>query len=275
MAGKDSREVELVIMTDRADLPEEKLEREWNLHEQLHTMALPVKFRGSLLPVYLIANRPEHLSSMATVGAAVANMVAVHEADWSRPNTDYRAQRAYRAQALVAAARIELVQDWRDGLLDQAVFLKLQRTLDQLQSKRAPFTKDWEVGAALCGALALDSLTGHSAEIRKRYFGNQPQSSGLIRTDRFRAGLFMDEVRAGRVEELIRAPKVHLIDLTDKYLNALLPMMLPGYKFRNLGLIDEKSVSLRGRLVTPENQKMGNEKYPRPLGAFAQSALPA
>jgi hypothetical protein len=269
VAGKDSREVELVILTDRVDLPEENMIREWNLHEPLHPMALPVKFKGSLWPVYLIANRPEHWSSMAAVGAAMVNMAAVHEADWSRPNTDYRAQRAYRAQNLVAAARTELIQDWRDGLLDQAVFLKLQRCLDQMQGKRAPFTKDWEIGAAFCGALALDSLGGHAGEMRCRFFGRQLQSSGLIRIDRHRAGLFMDAIKAGRDSELIRAPKNHLAKLTDKYLNALLPMMLPGYKFRNLGLVDEKSVSLRDRLVTQENQKMGHEKHHRPLGAFA------
>lgn len=269
MAGKDSREVELVILTDRVFLPEENLMREWNLHEQLHPMALPVKFKGSLWPVYLIANRPEHLSSMAAVGAAIANMAAVDEADCSRPNTDYRAQRAYRAQTMVAAARTELIQDWRDGLLDQAVFLKLQRCLDQVPGKPAAFTKDWEVGAALCGALALDSLSGHAAEMRRRYFGSQPQNSGLVRIDRFRAGLFLDAVKAGRTKELLRAPKVHLPELTDKYLNALLPLMLPGYKFRNLGLVNEKSVSSRGGLVTPEIQKIGHETYHRPLGAFA------
>ncbi len=269
MAGKDSREVELVILTDRAFLPEENLMREWNLHEQLHPMALPVKFKGSLWPVYLIANRPEHLSSMAAVGAAMANMAAVHQGDWALPSTDYRAQRAYRAQILVAAARTELIQDWRDGLLDQAVFLKLQRCLDQVPGKPAAFTKDWEVGAALCGALALGSLSGHAAEMRRRYFGSQPQSPGLVRIDRYRAGLFIDAVKAGCGEDLLRAPQVHLADLTEKYLNALLPMMLPGYKFRNLGLIVEKSVSLRGGLVTPEIQKIGHETYHRPFGAFA------
>lgn len=273
MAGKDSREVEMVILTDRADLPEENLVREWSLHDQLHPMALPVRFKGSLLPVFLIANRVEHLSSMAAVGAAIGNMASVHESDWSLSNTDYRAQRAYRAQAMVAAARAELIQDWRDNLLDQAVFMKLQLCLDHVHDRRVPFTKDWEVGAALCGALSLDTLKGHAGEVRRRYFGSQVQSTGLARIDRHRAGLFMDAVKAGRSEELVRAPSVNLPDLTEKYLNALLPMLLSGYKARNLGLIDEKNVSWTSGHVTPGIQKMGHENIHRPLGALAQSAL--
>ena len=111
--------------------------------------------------------------------------------------------------------------------------------------------------------------------MRGRYFGSQVQSTGLARLDRHRAGLFIDAVKAGRSEELVRAPSVSLPDLTEKYLNALLPMLLPGYKMRNLGLIDEKSVSSSSGRVTPGFQKIGHENIHRPLGAFAQSALPS
>ena len=269
MAGKDTREVELVVLTDRVALPEENLIHEWSLNEPLHTMPLAVTYSGGVQPVYLIANRQEHMSALVAVGSAMACMAGVHEADWARPNTDYRAKRAYRAQSLVANARNALIQDWRDELLNHAVFMKLQRCLDDIQKSRAPFTKDWEIGAPLCAALSLDCLSGHAGEMRRRYFGSQPQTPGSVRTDRHRAGLFFDEIKAGRSDGLLRAPQVHLAELTEKYLNAVLPMMLPGYTHRNLGVVDQKIVSCRGGLVTPEIQKIGHDNHHRPFGTFA------
>ena len=275
MAGNNTREVQLVILTDRVVAPVASQSREWALHDNLFSMDLPAGYEGGVRPVVVIANRIDHLAPLVAVGVAMSNRLAVDESDWDAGADPYRFERASRASQLVNQAMAKLNDARLAGTLDPLVYTKLRALLLNKGSDRVHFSKDWEYAAPLYCSMTVEGWAEYETAMVFRVLGNH-RSEDSERQDRRRAREFMQLVRSGRHNELLNAPSTNMVELTEKYLTKVMPLILPTLrKDQPVSLSKLITVTPRGGRVTSGPEKSVHDKKHRPTRISSLTALPA
>ena len=275
MAGNNTREVQLVILTDRVVVPEASRYREWALHEKLYTMTLPAGYKGGVKPVVVIANRVEHFAPLVAVGVALSNRCAVDESDWAVGADPYRFERASRSSQLANEAMAELNQARLAGTLDQLVYAKLRSLLLNTGSERVQFSKDWEYAAPLYCCMTVKDWSDYESAMVFRMLG-KARSEDSERQDRRRGREFMQVIHDGRSDDLLNAPSTNMVELTEKYLAEVLPLILPTLrKEEQVDLKQQIIVTPRGGRVTTGSEKSGHDQKRRSSRTPSLTALPA
>lgn len=275
MAGNNTREVQLVILTDRVIAPGANLNREWALHEKLYSLTLPAGYKGGVKPVVVIANRVDHLAPLVAVGVALANRCAVDESDWAVGADPYRFERASRSNQLANEAMGELNAARLAGTLDQSVYVKLRALLLNSGRERVQFSKDWEYAAPLYCCMTIKDWSDYESAMVFRMLG-KARSDDSERQDRRRGRDFMNAVHDGRSGDLLNAPSANMVELTEKYLAEILPLILPTLrKEAQVNLKQQITVTPRGGRVTSGPEKSAHDKKHRPTRISSLTALPA
>ncbi len=273
--GNNTREAQLVIVTDRVVAPVANQCREWALSDRLISLDLPPGYEGGVKPVVVVANRVEHLAPLVSVGVALSNRWAVDESDWDVDADPYRFERASRSSQLVNQAMAKLNDARLAGTLDQLVYTKLRALLLNNGSDRVQFSKDWEYASPLYCCMTVDGWSDYETAMAFRMLG-KGRSEDSERQDRRRGREFMQAVRDGRHEELLNAPSANMVELTEKYLTKVMPLILPTLRQDEpVSLSKLIAVTPRGGRVTSVSKKSANEKKCRPSRTSSLAALPA
>ncbi len=273
--GSNTREVQLVIVTDRVVAPDTNQCREWALTDRLFSLDLPVGYEGGVKPVVVVANRVEHLAPLVAVGVALSNRLAVDESDWAVGADPYRFERASRSSQLVNQAMAKLNEARLAGTLDPLVYTKLRALLQNTSSDRVQFSKDWEYAAPLYCSMTVEGWCDYETAMVFRMLG-KVRSEDSERQDRRRGREFMQAVRDGRNHDLLNAPSANMVELTEKYLTKIMPLILPTLRTEEqVSLKKLITVTPRGGRVTSASEKSGHDKKHRPTRIPSLTALPA
>ncbi len=273
-AGQNTREVRLEILTDRVVTSAANQNREWALHDRLHTMEAPLGFKDCVKPVIVIANRVEHLAPLLAVGVALANRCAVDDSDRAVGADRYRFERATRSSRLINAALSELDEARLAGTLEELVYVKLRGMLLNAGSDRVPFSKNWEYAAPLYATMTLQDWCDYETAMVFRLLG-KARSQDSERQDRRRGRAFMQAVTSGRHNGLLNAPISNMVELTEKYLSKVMPLILPTTRTDpQVSLSQQIVVTPRSVRVTIEGEKSGHEKKCRPSRTLPLPPLP-
>ena len=252
MPGKEQRHVWPVIQTDRVVTPGASLTREWALTDTLYTHRLPVGFGGITRPVIVIANRLQHLQQLVHMGIALALMSEVDPADFDTGRMDHRALQAHESRRLLRYAEDELLRAWVGEVLDPLVATHALARLRAAVTPRESFSKRWEVAAPLFATMTLTNTRCLETGMVKAMFNVPGRSADSVRQDQSRARKFMDKIVNGKNLEVDDQPsRVNSKTLTEKYLQAVLPLLLPGQPVPgSFELFDTSTVTARGGRVT-------------------------
>jgi hypothetical protein len=274
-SGGNLREIQPVILTDRVAVPDGIHLREWALHDTLHTAAFPLGYKRSVRPVIVVTNSVDHLSPLVAVAIALANKAGVDDSDWDLGADPYRTQRAVRADTLITQAKQELVDARSDNAIDPLVFSKMMGLLRTGELERVQFSKHWEYAAPLYSTMTVQELRLYEDEMLGAMFGNSARSPDSVRKDHDRARKFMHAVLDGNYSVLDQAPQQNAVELTEKYLSAINPHLLPSSRTTPMIKLDGFShVTQRGGRVTQSSKECGYEKKQRSVGASSIAALP-
>jgi hypothetical protein len=273
--GPVSRETQTVIMTDRVVTPDGLHTREWKLTDTLYTHAYPANYKSNPKPVLVVANCLQHLAPMTEVALALASQSCVEESDWVVGADAHRAKQALRADRMISNAKTELSETRNAGEIDPLVFSKmmglLRHGLDRVQ-----FSRNWEYALPLFSTMSMEALRRHENEMVASIFGSTNRSKDTIRKDQSLARDFMDAIMQANYTRIDSAPATNLVEISEKYLTAVLPMLLPSsrqtvhYKLENFC-----TVTRRGGHVTSANEESAHEKNRRSAGTPPLVALPS
>jgi hypothetical protein len=274
MAGSNTREVQLVILTDRVVAPVANQCREWALHDELYSMSFPVGYAGGVKQVVVVANRVEHLDPLVSVGVALSNRCAVEESDWDVGADLYRFKRASRTSQLINQAMAKLDEARLAETLDPLVYEKLRAMLQNTNSDRVQFSKDWEYASPLYCPMAVEGWSRYENMMVSSMLGTE-RSDDSVRQDRRRAREYMQAVHGGRNHVLLNAPSANRVELTEKYLTVVMPLILPMLRIDEAVSLGKMIVvTPRGGRVTSVPKKFRHEKKCRSAGAPPLIALP-
>jgi hypothetical protein len=241
----------------------------------LLSLDLPAGYEGGVKPVVVVANRVEHLAPLAAVGVALSNRLAVDESDWAVGADPYRFERASRSSQLVNQAMAKLNEARLAGTLDPLVYAKLRAMLQNTNSDRVQFSKDWEYAAPLYCCMTVEGWSDYENAMVFRMLG-KARSEDSERQDRRRGREFMQAVRDGRNHDLLNAPSANIIQLTQTYLTKIMPLILPTLRTEpKVSLEKLITVTPRGGRVTSSSEKSGHDKKRRPTRISSLTALPA
>lgn len=272
--GPVSRETQTVIVTDRVVTPDGLHTREWSLTDTLHTLALPVNYKSNPKRILVVANNVEHLAPLAEVALALSAQSCVDESDWWTGSDPHRAQQALRADRMISHAKAELGDARSAGLIDPLVFSKMMGLLRH-GLERVQFTRNWEYALPLFSTMALEELRRHENEMVASIFGTSSRSRDLIRKDQSKAREFMDAVVSGHYSCMDFSPATNLVEISEKYLSAVLPEMLDSLRAsKEFKLENFCTVTPRGGHVTRGKEQSRHEKKSRSTGAPSLAALP-
>ena len=273
--GNNTREAQLVIMTDRVVASCPSGRRDWALSDRLHSLYFPAGYDDGIKAVIVVANRLEHLAPLVAVGVALSNRAAVDESDWALGVNPYRFQCASRSSQLVNHAMAKLDEARLADVIDPLVYAKLRELLRNTGSERVQFSKDWEYAAPLYCSMTVDGWRDHENAVVFRMLG-KARSEDAKRQDRRRGREFMNAVQTGRGDELLNAPADNILELTEKYLSTVMPLILQTqYREERVSLSNLIAVTPRGRRVTSSSEKSRHDKKGRPPRNVPLTALPA
>jgi len=231
VSDKQKRTILPVIVTDRV-VDAERSVREWELSANpLICKSLPVGFDGCARPIYVIADRPQHLASLMSFGVALAYKATVQPGDFSLGLEEEAGRMAREAGAKRGEAYTKIVEEQRRGVLEKELADHLLCQLEMNASHCKAFSTNWIYGSLLYAPLALTPLLPFKREIKNLFFGkNTYPKKALDATDEKRARVFYKAI----CSQMDRTPEDRPEDsravrpLTEKLLRAVLPEMLPG-----------------------------------------------
>lgn len=211
---------------------------------------------------------------MSEVALALASQSCVDESDWVVGADAHRAKQALRADRMISNAKTELSEARNAGEIDPLVFSKmmglLRHGLDRVQ-----FSRNWEYALPLFSTMSLEDLRQHETEMVASIFGSVNRSRDTIRKDQSLAREFMDAIMQGNYKRFDSAPTTNLVEISEKYLTAVLPLLLSSskravhYKLENFC-----TVTRRGGHVTSANEELAHEKKRRSARNSPITALP-
>lgn len=273
----EPRQLHPIILTDRVVVPESSERYEWTLTDKLFTRYLPRGFRGCQRPVYIAANRIDHLWALESVGVALSNMAVVDEADFDFVGTRFQGLKAYKAQSMVGEAKNVLIAACESGEINELLFQKLILELNGAGAPKTGFSKRWEVTTLLYASMTAVDLRKDEDAIVKAIFGTSVRSPDLVRKDQDRARKHMNTVVSGARIDMTDAPPPSVIkELSEKYLTELFPLLLSDqHQAPKIQLGNFSLVTRRGGHVTRRPKKLGDENTNRPIDSIPLASLPS
>jgi hypothetical protein len=208
------------------------------------------------------------------VGVALSNRAGVEESDWALGVDLYRFQRASRSSQLINQAMAKLDEARMAKAIDPLVYEKLRAMLQNTGSERVQFSKDWEYAAPLYCSMTVDGWREYENAVVFRMLG-KARSEDTERQDRRRGREFMNAVQTGRSDEILNAPADNIVELTEKYLSTVMPLILQTqHREESVSLDKLIAVTPRGRRVTSSFEKSRHDKKGRPPRNVPLTALP-
>ena len=252
MQGKEQRRVWPVILTDRVVTPGASLTREWALTDTLHAMVLWPGYAEITSPVLVVTNKKPHLHPLITAGIAISRKLDTVPADLDWGRTDYRSKQAERVEQVIWQARQQLTIARDDGLLDPLVAAAVIYRLRKAADVPAGIGSRWETAVLLYFSMVLRQARALESQMLKLMLGSARRSADSVRQDQSRARKFIDKIVNGKNLEVDDQPsRVNSKTLTEKYLQAVLPLLLPGQPVPgSFELFDTSTMTARGGRVT-------------------------
>jgi hypothetical protein len=246
------RQVYPIILTDRTVAGNE-VQREWALTDTLHAIYRPVGYRGIVRPVYVVVSKLEHLWAVESTAIARATIANVDAKDMDGSIGEHRAVQARKAKCRIYEAISEVDLEHERKNIDFDLSLRLTTLLEKAGATPEPFTKRWEIALPLYAGIAAVGVPNCYTQI----FGSDDRSPDSIRQDQARGRKFIQNLLARVDLDCADAPHSKIgVEIADKYLNALLPVMAPHfYETKKIELNEVCSVTRRGGAVTKMREK--------------------
>jgi hypothetical protein len=275
VADKEKRIIYPVIVTDRVVYADRSV-REWNPNKPLVYMKVPRGFGGCERPIYIVADREEHLAALFGFGLALAHQAPVQKGDLELGLYEHAGLRADEAIRRNAEALTRIRDDFDKGLLEEDLACHLR---DQLLAKAGhcdSLSTNWIYASLLYGPLALNPLRRFEKDIKKEFFGEESSSSSLDPKDRERARDYFRGLCSQTTKNPVDRPKDSLLikPLTNKLLSTILPLILSDLPRSTVIRCDDiDPVSRAPKRDIRSNGNFSNEQTPRPFGAVPITSL--
>lgn len=253
MKSRDNvRQVYPIILTDRTVAGNE-LQREWALTDTLCAIDRKIGYRDISRPVIVVVSKQQHLYAVESAGLALASFANVDAKDMDGSMGEHRALQARKAQSRISEAITTVGLERERKNIDYALYLKLTALLDKAGATPEPFSKRWEIALPLYAGIAAVGVPNCYTQI----FGSDERSPETVRQDKARGRKFIQSLLARIDLDCADAPHSKIgVEIADKYLNALLPVMAPHfYETKKFELNQVCSVTRRGGAVTKMREK--------------------
>jgi hypothetical protein len=246
------RQVYPIILTDRT-VANNEIQKEWALTDTLHAIYRPVGYRGIVRPVFAVVCKLEHLWPVESTAIALASIANVDPEDMNGTWGIHREYQAFDAGLCVDEAKKVVGSAYKHNQIDALLFQKLKTLLTKTCGATEPFSKRWEIALPLYAGIAAVGVPNCYTQI----FGPDDRSPDTIRQDKARGRKFIQNLLARVDLDCADAPLPTIsVEIADKYLNALLPVMAPHfYETKKIELLEVCSVTRRGGAVTKMREK--------------------
>ena len=275
MADKQIRIIEPIIISDRVVYADRSV-REWGKYNPLFVMEISKGFDGCERPIYIVAEKKEHMAVLFSVGIALAYQASVQKGDLELGFYDHAGARADEAIRRKAEAIKKIRDDWDKGLIDDALAEHLRNLLVTNAKHCDALSTSWIYASLYNAPLGLSSLRQYEADINKVFYGDQYLQSDRGAKARDRARDYFRLIPEGGSEKLIDKPKDSslVIPLTEKLIATVLPTMLPGLS-RSLvvNCADIDPVSRAPKRDIKGRGNFSHEQTQRPFGAVPPTSL--
>lgn len=276
-ASENTRQINPIILTDRivadkAAQTRSKMEVEWLLTDDLYAIAHPIGYREIFRPVYVAVNNKQHLWAVESTAIALAAIANLDVKDVDCSNGIHRAHEARRAWNFVADTKKILETESTKKNIAESLYRKLWLLLDKAGGPPEPFSKRWEVAVILYAGIAAVGVPNCYESV----FGPDSRSQDTVRQDKARGRTFVKSVLTKLDLECSDAPAPSVcIEITEKYLNAICPLMAPQiYLPKKIELKEVCSVTRRGGAVTKKREESTHEPNHRSSNRTSVTALP-
>ena len=276
-ASEKARQIHPVILTDRivvgkADHSKLHVEPDWLLTDNLYAIAHPIGYREIVRPVYVVVNKKQHMWAVESTAIAFATIANLDGKDADGSNGVHRAHEARRAWNFVADTKKILEFESTKKNIDENLYKKLWLLLDKAGGPPEPFSKHWEVAAIWYPGIAAVGVPNCYESI----FGKDSRSQHTVRQDKVRARTFVKRILDKLDLECSDAPASSVCkEITEKYLSAICPMMMPRIYLPNkIELKEVCSVTRRGGAVTKKREQSAYESNYRSSNRTSIIALP-
>ena len=279
MAVSDNaRQIHPIILTDRIVVGKAANSNyhvgvDWLLTDNLYVIAHPIGYREIVRPVYVAVNKRQHLWAVESTAIALATIANLDGKDVDGSNGVHRAHEARRAWNFVADTKKILEYESTKKNISEDLYTKLWTLLDKAGGSPEPFSRRWEVAAILYAGIAAVGVPNCYEGV----FGADARSPENVRQDKVRARVFIKSMLAKMDLDCADAPAPSVcIEITEKYLNAICPLMAPHiYTPKKIEIKEVCPVTKRGGRVTKKREKSAHEPNNRSFNRAPIIALPA
>lgn len=271
MARRDDREPRLVVVTDRAVLPETHEREEWKLAVPLQCIRFPVGFGGIGRDLMVVTQNPSYAYPLQQVGIAATLLMdlrGTYGADLDLSNPHAREAEARRSEAVQAL--LDAVDKKRFPQLLARYALKLLAPTTHLQQV---IGQSWEIQilkAAACGLMATLAVED---DLLRTLYGRPSRSNDLVRQDRRRARSSLQDIVSRTQVVWANQPQPAVAQvLSERYLDTVLPH-LHSQRIPPIDLAAIRPVTASSGRVTPSSPDCGHgTRSPVPISGLAQPA---
>lgn len=250
-----------------------KIQVEWALSDTLCAIDRKIGYRDISRPVIVVVSKQQHLYAVESAGNALAAIANADAKDMDGSMGEHRAVQARNAQCRVYEAISVVKLEYERNNIDFDLYLKLTAALDKAGSPPEPFSKRWEIALPLYAGIAAVGVPNCYTQI----FGPDDRSPDTVRQDQARGRKFMQNLLTRGDLDCADAPLPKIgVEIAEKYLSALLPVMAPHfYESKKIELNEVCSVTRRGGAVTKMREKSLHGTTKRSFDSTPLSALPA
>lgn len=251
------------IVADKAAHTKTKMQVDWLLTDQLYAIHRPIGYRGIVRPIYVVVNKLEHMWAVESTAIALATIANVDPDDIEGTSGVHREYQAFEAGLCMDEAKRVVASAYKQNQIDAPLFQKLKNLLMKAGGATEPFSKRWEVAVVLYSSIAAQEVPNCYEGV----FGADTRSPNTLRQDKARGRTFVKSMLAKMDLDCADAPAPSVcIEITEKYLNAICPLMAPHiYTPKKIELKEVCSVTRRGGAVTKKREKFAHGTTKRPF----------
>ena len=275
---ENTRQTFSVVLTDRIVADKDghtktKMQVDWLLTDQLYAIHRPIGYRGIVRPVYAVVNKLDHMWAVESTAIALAAIANVDPDDIEGASGVHREYQAFEAGLCIDEAKRVVASAYNQKQIDAPLFKKLKNLLLRAGGATEPFSKRWEVAVILYSGIGAQEVPNCYEGV----FGADARSADTVRQDKVRGRTFVKNMLGNLNLDCSDAPSPSVcIEITEKYLNAICPLMAPHiYVPKKIKINEVSFVTKRGGPVTKILEESPYEPNNRSSNRTPVIALPA
>ena len=275
---ENTRQTFSVVLTDRIVADKDghtktKMQVDWLLTDQLYAIHRPIGYRGIVRPVYAVVNKLDHMWAVESTAIALATIANVDPDDIEGASGVHREYQAFEAGLCIDEAKRVVASAYNQKQIDAPLFKKLKNLLLRAGGATEPFSKRWEVAVILYSGIGAQEVPNCYEGV----FGADARSADTVRQDKVRGRTFVKNMLGNLNLDCSDAPSPSVcIEITEKYLNAICPLMAPHiYVPKKIKINEVSFVTKRGGPVTKILEESPYEPNNRSSNRTPVIALPA